>query len=497
VKRTATRSRLVVAGSIVAAALFLLAFARLWVYVIDDTYISLRYAQNLAHGYGLVYNPGERVEGYSNFLWTLFLAIPFALHIPPIPFLKVTLAIAVLVTAWLTARLARVSGLIGETQDPWVAWVPAWLLLITPLVIDRAADGLETIPFTLLLVLATTWAFEERGAGRFPRFGLALAGVALIRPYGVLFAPPLLAIAALRGARPAQVARAALVAAIPIAIHLVWRHAYYGDWLPNTFYAKRGGNWDLGWGSLLQFLAETGGWAWLAALPALVLKRTRTAAWMLMAVVAIRVAFHVWSGGAWIGRHRFLVTTLPFLYVLVVAGASALRAPVARGFALALAAVLLLVPAWLLHSTEEHDEIAYARGLSAAHGELGRDVEARSAADAVIAMDDAGLTPYLARRRSVDMLGLTDRHIGHLPGHFSAKYDVAYVLARDPDLIVLISTVAEPTSAAELPLAGDRAMAVDSVFLARYQFVRVYTMRPDYHLGVFRRRDSRAVPASF
>ncbi|GAH95705.1 unnamed protein product, partial [marine sediment metagenome] len=38
-----------------------------WFYPTDDAYISYRYAQNLAEGNGLVYNLGERVEGYSNF----------------------------------------------------------------------------------------------------------------------------------------------------------------------------------------------------------------------------------------------------------------------------------------------------------------------------------------------------------------------------------------------------------------------------------------------
>ncbi len=40
----------------------------------DDAFISYRYASNLVHGYGLVYNPGEPVEGYTNFLWTLMSA---------------------------------------------------------------------------------------------------------------------------------------------------------------------------------------------------------------------------------------------------------------------------------------------------------------------------------------------------------------------------------------------------------------------------------------
>ena len=38
----------------------------------DDAMISMRYAHNLAHGFGLVWNPGEApVEGYTNLLWTI------------------------------------------------------------------------------------------------------------------------------------------------------------------------------------------------------------------------------------------------------------------------------------------------------------------------------------------------------------------------------------------------------------------------------------------
>ncbi|MCX7878834.1 MAG: hypothetical protein N2510_09400, partial [Ignavibacteria bacterium] len=43
---------------------------------VDDAYISYRYGRNLMEGNGLVYNPGEKVEGYTNFLWTIITA-PF------------------------------------------------------------------------------------------------------------------------------------------------------------------------------------------------------------------------------------------------------------------------------------------------------------------------------------------------------------------------------------------------------------------------------------
>src|SRR5262245_36467174 len=91
-----------------AAALgFAAIFFRLWRFVIDDAFISLRYARNLATGHGLVYNAGERVEGYTNFLWTLFLALPHLLRIDPIAVGKIANLILALATAWLVYRLGR------------------------------------------------------------------------------------------------------------------------------------------------------------------------------------------------------------------------------------------------------------------------------------------------------------------------------------------------------------------------------------------------------
>ena len=115
------------------------------------------------------------------------------------PFLKIVLALTALATAWFTARLGRASGLtVTADRDTWLAWVPGWLFLVTPQVIERSADGLETIPFTLLLVMALTWTLEERESRRIPRSGLALAALAMMRPDGLMFAPLLVGLAAVR-----------------------------------------------------------------------------------------------------------------------------------------------------------------------------------------------------------------------------------------------------------------------------------------------------------
>jgi hypothetical protein len=52
-------------------------------WICDDAFISFQYARNFAEGKGLVFQSGERVEGYSNFLWTIFLSLSFPLKISP------------------------------------------------------------------------------------------------------------------------------------------------------------------------------------------------------------------------------------------------------------------------------------------------------------------------------------------------------------------------------------------------------------------------------
>ena len=73
---TQRRSLLVVAALLLAWGA-LRAVSLAW--ICDDAFVSLRYADHLVSGHGLVYNPGEYVEGYTNLLWTLLVSLGMAL----------------------------------------------------------------------------------------------------------------------------------------------------------------------------------------------------------------------------------------------------------------------------------------------------------------------------------------------------------------------------------------------------------------------------------
>src|SRR6185436_3393334 len=139
-----------------AALLYALwaAWRRSW--ICDDAFISYRYAENLAHGIGLVFNPGERVEGYSNFLWTLFSALVIAGGGKPELWAPVVSAACALATLALVMtflyRRGRHPGVVGillAANTGFAAW---------------ATSGLETALYTLLVtagIIATMEALRD------------------------------------------------------------------------------------------------------------------------------------------------------------------------------------------------------------------------------------------------------------------------------------------------------------------------------------------------
>ncbi len=219
---------------------------RTW-FLTDDAFISFRYVRNLLEGHGLVFNPGEYVEGYSNFLWVLELAALWgAFGLRPehtAPWLSVACTIGTLV-----AMLWWVGRLPGLPHRRLVAWMALGLVCSSATFgMWTPALGLETRQFTFFVVLAVvglTLYPESRRA--LLGVSLSLAAASLTRPEGPLFAACCFAWYA--GQRRVGTGRwwpgwydaTALVAPIALLVvgHYLWRYGYYGEWLPNTYYAK-------------------------------------------------------------------------------------------------------------------------------------------------------------------------------------------------------------------------------------------------------------------
>lgn len=232
--------KLVLAGLIALPVAWGLAY---W-FVCDDAFISFRYVRNLLHGDGLVFNPGEYVEGYTNFLWILELAAIWGLFgLRPelaAPVLGAVWTVVVGVTIVLLARRTPVGG-------PLARWAAPLALLVwgtNRSVAVWVTSGLETRQFTGLVLLGLYALSRWREGRRWLVIGSTCCALAaLTRPEALAIGPMLLlwALGEHLRARCANL-RSALAAALPFVLlvgaHLLWRHAYYGEWLPNTYYAK-------------------------------------------------------------------------------------------------------------------------------------------------------------------------------------------------------------------------------------------------------------------
>ena len=127
----------------------LVAHSLVYRFVNDDAYISFVFARNLAEHGQLVFNLGDRVEGYTNFLWTLILALVMKLGIPPEAGALVLSALCAGGTMLASARLvARLRG----GRSAWDA-LPAALLAASAGFACWTSGGLETQLFTFLVTL--------------------------------------------------------------------------------------------------------------------------------------------------------------------------------------------------------------------------------------------------------------------------------------------------------------------------------------------------------
>ena len=319
-------------------------------FLVDDAFITFRYAANLAAGEGLVFNPGEAppVEGYTNFLWMLAMAAVQALGLDPAVWSRVLSAACAVVLLHLVVRAlpgprsARVGASLGFATLPPVA---VW-----------ATGGLETMPFALAVF--ATYAYLTRAARAHTGCAcLAAAAAVLLRADGLLWVG--LSVAAALVARPDRrgpIVRAALVAGGVFALHLLWRRGYYGEWGPNTARAKvhpgplsfeRGAKYvaSLLLAVLSVPLALALGLRALAG-PSAPVRRTAAGA---LLVFAGGCGYLVLVGGDWMMMFRQLVPTMPFVALALGAGLASLGSD-ARRLALAAAAVALsLLPAYDVH----------------------------------------------------------------------------------------------------------------------------------------------------
>ncbi len=206
-------------------------------WILDDALISFRYAENLAEGNGPVFNVGERVEGYTTFLWVALLALGKLIGSDLI-FLSRLLGSLFAAGCLLFAFFSwRANNLI---QQPAAALATLFLGTCGAFA-PWAISGMEVTFFALLTLAAVLIHIrgrQESNSNFWPLLeGLICALAALTRPEGVMLFGILWldwAIVSIRSRSKGVLYLSVAFLAIYLP-YFVWRFTYYGYLLPNTF----------------------------------------------------------------------------------------------------------------------------------------------------------------------------------------------------------------------------------------------------------------------
>lgn len=360
-------------------------------WLFDDAMISMRYARNLAEGHGLVWNGGEKVEGYSNFLWTLLMSGVHALGFSDTGAPLAMMVIGALILLATTFVVGRICRAVAPGRELARGVAMALTAGFYPL-IYWTLGGLEVGLAALLIAtgvlpalrLEAAWSARTVGA-----LALVLAAAALTRDDLLLPVAIIVLYAAWRVPAPARRRTiAVLVAVVGLAVagHLAFRLAYYGDALPNTYYLKLD---RIGVLTRVKRGATVVAYTWLQELYAplllagalLFVRRVRVspAIALLLVLFLAQCAYCVYVGGdafeAARFSNRYIATAVPLLLVVaglgveqvVTAGRAQRRLPLALGAAILVVALLQLKD-WLpthLFQAPESDGLNVLRPLAA------------------------------------------------------------------------------------------------------------------------------------
>ncbi|MDP4198317.1 MAG: hypothetical protein Q8922_04635 [Bacteroidota bacterium] len=471
--------------SSILVALVGLIIAAIWVparmhFPFDDTYITFRYAANIAHGFGIVWNPGgPHTEGYTNFLFVLLLAPFSAIGADLLIISQALCVIAVIITAIALSRL-KVAGFVrrigpsGPTglSAQWIGLFAATLFLLDPLTWINAYSGMETSLFTMWIVLAITTCDRPRLPYIFATFAT------LTRPEGAILGAILFAINYWHGRTDYETRLSRLFApavfyfVLPLLFYAAWKLWYFGDLLPNSFYVKvsqanPNHTWSPGRRMVFAYYLRS----WYLALPAfyvlwISLRAMLRERFSFVALAQYRVllvaglwvvlmsGFYVFSQVMMPNYYRFFNSIEAMLIVLSAAASSIVLArqnkPGVRRWLVpsALGAFVLLHIAWSLTVRGGWMWINWDTSYEQHAMRVVPILESIPNHEAIsLATGDAGILPYYANFQHIDFVGLNTTAIARAR---TTNDVLRYLDSARPDVLFIPVELARPAD----PLHG-------------------------------------------
>ena len=422
----------------------------------DDAMISMRYAWNLSHGNGLVWNNGEKVEGFTNFLMTLFMSGFTALLDKKNAVLGVQISgiVWLLLTAYFFMKIAE------QLVNSRHAYRETILTLafIAPLtyypLLYWTLKGMETgmlACFIAASIYATLY-FRDRTT---PIIGLLLGCAFLTRPDTAV---PIVLILGMRWfLLPANkkitglILDSGLIAVFVIGM-AIFRFVYYGEFVPNTYTLKVEGmdTWFRIYENGLVFL-----WPFLQSISValflggmLLLLNFQRKHLFFYGFVVIFTLYQLYMGGDPWEYWRYMAPYVPFLFIVIILGLANLIRKMST-FSPKMMLVTLCSAVFLLSNQGGYKELffidlPYHTDSNQNNVNIAILLNRIVDQQASIAVLWGGTIPYYTGRPAIDMLGKNDKYIAALPPDISGsvswkgmksvpghnKYDLHYAIVE-------------------------------------------------------------------
>lgn len=455
----------------------------LYTTILDDAYIFFRYAENIASGYGFVWNIGETpVEGYTSFIYLILLvasklvSIDLELFAILLGILSSTLTLffVYLIYDHLYSKNLNYSS---------ASLITVLILVLSPSYIYWSGAGMETAFYSMFLMLTIYFFLKLSNSPREVFIKGVLFGLlCIIRFEAVLFF--LLALVYLMrdhfSIKRIQVNKTEVIFSAAFVLifwtYFIWRWSFFGYFFPNTYYAKTGGGVQQIAGGFLYIINALRvfygfGWIPIFIIMFFIEKSMITEkAVFLFSISAISILTTMLIGGDHFHLGRFVLPVLPLIFVLFPPALD--RFLSLKSFKLkahhkitailvVLVLLLMIKPVYqesfkgflnLVDGNKEtlvvYDQEAETNIIEWQNGFniMGETLRQIASKDDYIAAVPIGAIGYLSKINVIDMVGLVDPVIAHekfspdavrkwTPGH--TKGDGKYILSRKPKYIQL------------------------------------------------------------